>query len=201
MHKILLSYFIILLSLNAKTQFDLTKSISVRNEFTISLPSNWVEIPDRIKLRYSKNSGISIDYGFQPKGDEWFEDAYIVIQKNFDGKISERNIEKNVESFDNARTLKESLEKVENKIKERIGLTIDNEIISKFYDDKRKTYWVFALQKIQGMGSSMSTSILQFTNNGFFQITCVTHTNNFDRDLILYEQIINSFKVDDRIKY
>jgi len=179
----------------------LTKTISVKNEFSISLPSNWVEIPVKTKIEYSKYFGISIDYAFQPKEEDWFEDAYIVIQKNFKGKMSKRTIEKNVKSMDNTKTLKKSLEKVENKLKKRIGYTIENEIISKYYDDKRKIYWMFAYSNIQGMGLSLNISIIQFTENGFFQITCVSHINNFAEDSALYEQIINNFEVSERIIY
>ena len=201
MRKLLVSYFIILISLNARAQFDLTETISVKNEFSISLPSNWVEIPDKIKIEYSKNFSISIDYAFQPKEEHWFEDAYIVIQKNFKGKMSKRTIEKNVKSFDNTKTLKKSMEKVKNKLKNRIGYTIENEILSKHYDDKRKIYWIFVYSNIEGMGPSMNISIVQFTENGFFQITCVSHINNFVEDLALYKQIINNFEVSERIRY
>lgn len=199
--RLLINILFIILSLNAKNEFDLTETISVKNEFSISLPSNWVEIPEKIKIEYSKHFDISIDYAFQPKEENWFEDAYIVIKKNFKGKMSKRTIEKNVKSLDNIKTLKKSMKEVENKLKKRIGYTIENEIISKYYDDKRKIYWIFVYSNIQGMEPSMTISIVQFTENGFFQITCVSHINNIVEDLALYEQIINNFEVSEKIRY
>ena len=160
-----------------------------KNQFAITIPSGWVEMPRDIIDSYEKLLAEAApdlplqhyDYGFQLESSEnWFEYPYILIQIKNSGRIPENDLEK-LEQI--------SLQKEFDKHEKQVGSIASELQAGKMVFDKHhRIVWMGFEMKVVNVGPISGLSAMIPTEKGLIQVSGYS----LRADYPIYDSIFHS---------
>jgi len=157
----------------------------------IYLPSNWVQVPSEVYDSYSDNSGLAMDYAFQPDDCDWFQCSYIGVKHiTKHGKVSIKEMEKNFSSNNN-----EELEKALNNIS-----GVSGDLSGNYYDKQTGIGWMIAEMSYPDYRLMLVSTAIP-TQKGLIQITHASSPETFDNEFMFFKRFIEKVSVNESIKY
>lgn len=175
------------------------------DHFSISLPSNWIEIPIEELEAFSETiyelapntQKQNFKYGFQTdNASYWLEYPYILVQIKKIGRISEK--------FDLNKLQKIIDNKVENIISSNPNLSSvmsDLEFNEPVYDPEKHILWTILSSHVQEVGSVLGILGMYLTEEGFINIACYTKARDFEIYGPICKNIIDSVQLSKEISY
>jgi hypothetical protein len=188
MHKTILIIYLFLISTFTAVSIA-NGSEFHKNGFSISLPDEWVEIPEDVidtteeKLaKLNPNAQMpKADYGFQLSSSKnWFEYPYILIIINNSGRIPESQLKK-LEEY----PFKKVFNETQNELSSIISDLEAGKIV---YDKQAKLMWMRTEANVPPEGLISGISCMVPTETGFIQISGYSLRDNFP----IYEAIFQS---------
>lgn len=165
------------------------------------IPDGWIEYPkdamDELNTRVSQLSGGKVKYeiGFH-KIEEWgYPHFYLQILKNG------RWTEKDLESIVNKEKYNKIVKKTESNLNSLSWEFKNFKVNQSIYDVKRNILLVSLGSTREDSGYVLGVSALILSNYGSVNIAFFSLENNFDNDLVYFNQILESFKFDEGFKY
>ncbi|MFC1558522.1 hypothetical protein ACFL40_04115 [candidate division KSB1 bacterium] len=173
------------------------------NGFSITLPDDWIEIPNDIIAEYIEAiqkvapelPRHNFIYGYQlSETENWFEHPYILIKIDREGRIPEDMLEE-IELLDISKTLKEIYEdKAENIIS---NITFNNTV----YDSINNIIWLKSQENAEDIGLVINFIGSILTDEGFIDIFCYSKEDDYNKYEPLFIDIIKSVVVDEHLRY
>ena len=178
-----------------------------KGHFSLTLPNGWEEIPQNVIEEYVKlmqeqaTESITMNYeaGFQLEDSpEWFTYPYIVIQINQKGKVPEAEFQKYMLSQKG----KETMEKGATEVKEAFPLLINNlKFGESTYDRTKHIFFTKVRINVAYVGNTTGISAICLSKEGYVQINFYSLEQDFQKYLLYFEELINSFKFDKGYEY
>ncbi|MHC4269868.1 MAG: hypothetical protein ACYSWS_06065 [Planctomycetota bacterium] len=205
MNKITLLFMLIFSGLNIPAQaMELKQKYKTDDGFTMYLPENWVEIPNKFLKQYSdKISQLApqigkqvYDYGFQlTHVDTWMTYPYILVQVKRTGRISEEKLGQYKQIND---VFSEQIEEVGDSISNILSNTQLDETL---YDTTNQILWINISFDLQDTGKVNAQIAVKLTEFGVIQVIGYATENTFASFQPLYQEVAKQIRLDDAIKY
>jgi hypothetical protein len=180
-----LSFLIVLLAVEVADADRYTK-----NDFNISFPSGWIEMPRDIIDSYEKEVAKAApdfpmqhyDYGFQLKSSRnWFEYPYILIQVKNSGRIPENEF-KNFEQI--------SLQKDIDKHRKQVGSILSDIQAGKMvFDKQNKVVWMRIEGNVANIGPITGLMCMIPTEKGFIQVYGYSLKSEYSKNESVFRSI------------
>lgn len=205
--KIALSTSILLIFFFANTVISgeqSSRNINTKDDFSITLPTNWIEIPQEEIHTFLKEINetskvklsISIDYGYQRQlMDEWFQHPYIFLMVNKKGRIAEGDL-KNIKKMDSL--LNEELTKVRGYIP---GFILSSKLEEIVYEPDSYILWNLISLYFEGVGTVKQLSATLLTKEGYLMVNCFSKEKDFVHDVDIFQEFIRNITLKDSLKY
>ena len=175
---------------------------SSQTDYTINLPSGWVEIPKDVidsaaqeLRRASKLTNINkYDHAYQMEGgSKWFDYPYILVEVKKIGKATQQDLDK----LEQADPSSES-----DKVKKTFGSFLSSMEIGKMqYDKKSHIIWFKARSDVNDIGTIESLNGIILTSEGCIQIGGYARQKDFAARADVFRNIIEKVTLSDRLKY
>ncbi len=183
---------------------ELPQSFPAGDGFTMHLPENWKPIPKNVLDTYSraiakmapKAEKQSYDYGFQRADTpKWFTYPYILVQVKRSGRIPEEQLEalKRIE-----KAMDDSFAKAKDSLS---SFTSNASIGEPLYDPATHILWTRVAIDVKETGTVRGIVGVILTTEGFIQIACYAKDVDFTEYLPLFETVINTTEISDKMKY
>jgi hypothetical protein len=150
-----------------------SKDFRTKDGFTIHLPDNWIEIPEKVLREYSNRLSDfipelekqSYDYGYQIANlGQWFQYPYILIQVKRVGRLQESDLKK-------YKWLKKSIAEELKTVPEKMGNLVSNAQQSEMvYDSVNQILWMTISMNVKNAGSIKAIIAAKLTEFGLIQI-------------------------------
>jgi len=195
----------ILVAGNLSAEITLSQVFDTRDDFTIRLPTGWVQIPKDAIDAYLKEiaklapqaSRRTIDYGFQlDTSSEWFQHPYIVVQVKKSGRIPDSQL-KSLPKVEVERALQRSAKKAESVLdfvsRAEVGKTL--------YDSAAHILWWQTSAEYADEGKVRILTALILTEQGIIQVMNYALATEFDDYAPLFETIVRNVSISEAIRY
>ena len=194
----------LLIAVNGSAQVELTQAFETTDDFTISLPAGWHEIPKDVLETLTSNlaqlapqAPIQVyDYGFQLDAPpEWFQHPYILVQVRNTGRTRPSELE--------------SMSKIEREMQRGLKETQDSwdSILSEFelgqtlYDPVEQILWVKFSMEVAEVGRVHGLTAAILTEHGAIQVHSYAPAGEFADYTPLFEAISRNVSVSESIQY
>lgn len=175
------------------------KTFYAGNDFQITLPNNWIEIPKLIldshvnSLNKFSDQNKSVDYAYQMiPYDQYFQNPYIAIMIKRVGKVPESE-------FINMKKLDSDDIKDFEAIYKGLGSDLaQSEVI---YDQTNKTQWFSITSYIKGVGNVKSFNAMKLTEYGYIQFSGTASEKESLKYAKIYLKIVQSITLDEKDIY
>jgi hypothetical protein len=172
--------------------------VDAGNDYKLTLPSDWVEIPEDVLDQYEKaileatKINQTYEYGYQSNtATNWFEYPYALVQVNRQGRVPEGQL-KQYEKVESG--FKEGMDKVEAVAGDLLSNAVMGETI---YDQDSHILWSKMSMDISGIGRVKGLIAIKLTEYGTIQFMGYAKEDNFTRYEAIYREIIHSITVQD----
>ncbi|MDL1958104.1 MAG: hypothetical protein LWX01_11380 [Deltaproteobacteria bacterium] len=191
---IIISVVFVLPGIASGTEF--TQRFNAKEDFTLKLPYNWVQIPGEVLDEHSRKlqqaapdaEKLVYDYGFQLSGaGYWLACPYILICLNKTGRIPEGKMKKLTKE-----------KKGSKPIEERISGIPDTEVGEILYDLDDHTLWMTFLADAEKIKGLIATKL---TREGCIQIVCYAEDQDFNEYRKLFEDIVKNICISEDLEY
>lgn len=191
----------------------LEKEFATKHDFTIYLPSGWIEVPrveidrqlDAIYDQYPNVPRETYDYAFQPGSSEyWLEYPYIMIQVRSTGKLTEppekifRSMKAQFVS-----DLQQEFDKMadtttgEGSILESFSL--DGNLVD--WDLGNHVIWMVTRSQVAGVGPVATVMAICLTEKGVMRVGLAVEESDFSHYMPTFREIVNSIQYEPTLKY
>jgi len=177
---------------------------NARDGFSISLPSDWKEIPLDVLKKFSgamaklapNMEEQEYQYGYQLASfDQWLECPYIVIQVQNTGRVAEGQFAKLAQK-------KEIFEREMKTVETNLSLILSQSQMSEpVYDVERHALWIRSEVNVEFVGKVKTLSAALLTEKGTLNIYCFAKESEFPGYAPLFETIANSIQFGEGMKY
>lgn len=198
--KAFMSIIVFLLS----TSIALSENILLKagEDYEISVPNNWIEIPQDILQQYqiavfqTTGQRHEYDYGYQSQDVlNWLEHPYALIQIKRSGRIPEGQL-KNYKKLDSA--FQEGLEE----LKESTGdIFSDMSQGETLYDSNDHVLWSNISMDVTGVGTIQSIVALKLTEYGYIQFMGYSTSDEFSTYSPLFKKMVRSITTSEVDQY
>ncbi len=183
---------------------DLPQTIRTKDDFTISLPADWVAIPKdalddftRALAKLSPKAERQIDdYGFQlPKKKHWLEFPYIIIQVKRIGRVPEAQLK-------SIKRVVQDTKKVMEKEQDSYSAVISNAQVGEtVYEPATHILWTKLSAEVKTTGTVKALLASVLTEKGVIGIYGYAPAADFDKYAPVFEAVARSAVVADNLKY
>lgn len=166
------------------------------NDYKITLPSNWIEIPKDVLEQYEKavrettKQNINFEYGYQPSSSKsWFEYPYALVQVNRGGRLSE-------DQFKEHKKIERGFKEGIDKVKASAGDILSNAKMGEtIYDQDAHILWSKMSMDVSGVGRANGLIAAKLTEYGTIQFMGYAKEEDFAQYEAVYRKTINSITV------
>ncbi len=182
---------------------ELNQEFKTRDGFTMHLPGNWVEIPNKDLKQFSEKIsqlapqiGMPVfDYGFQlTPVDNWGTYPYILIQVIRTRRVSERELTKNKIN----EVVFGNIGELEDKV---VHLLSNPQLGGVLYDTENKILWGNLSLDVQQIGRVNVQIASILTEFGGINVMGYATKDTFSSYQILFQEIARQINLDNSIKY
>ena len=189
---------ICILQLHSFTTTGAENIISAGEDFQISIPSDWIIIPNdnlkQMEMLTLENTGqyVRLDYGYCPNHtDAWNELPYAVIRVNRSGKIQESQLQ-------DSHNMTNELARGAKKADISAGVHISNISTRETkYDDNTKIIWAKNSMNIEDVGKVQAIQSFKLTEFGYVHFMGYTLDDDLETYEPIFENMIKSIKFKD----
>lgn len=170
------------------------KTFETDDDFLITLPDGWVQIPGSVLQAFSeKMDELSpdtprqiYDYGYQMDGDgRWLTYPYVLVQVRPEGRIPSGELAR----YQSKRSHTEDIDRSE----VRFG--------NSTYDKEHQILWSMLTTPAQNGESAKALIAVKLTEHGYIRLTgCATETS-FDEYEKVFRDAFSSLEIDEFIAY
>lgn len=172
-------------------------------EYTILLPSGWIEIPKEVitakvqELKQASKGGATIpnyERAYQmEESSTWFEYPYILVDVNRSGKIPSKDLDK-LDQID--------ISSAKDKLINDFSDLISNAEFGKMHYEKG-SYVAWLKTRFETAGSDVLEGIsgMVLTNEGYIQISGFATQGDFATLIPIVQKMVRTTKISDRLKY
>jgi hypothetical protein len=180
------------------------KTFQTEDQFSITLPDDWIEVPKEVLNAYSESiSNLTpsqpkqvYDYGYQQAGAEnWLIHPYILVQVKNTGRIASGELQQ-------YRKLKSQIEKGVKEIADDLAAILSNTTIgAPVYDEEHTMLWMSMSSEVQEVGTIQATIGVKLTEQGIIQLNGYSKQEEADKFTEIYTHAFANLDVDDSQKY
>lgn len=189
---------------NVSAQIELTQTFETTDDFTISIPEGWHEIPkDALETLTSNLAQLApqaprqvYDCGFQLDAPpEWFQYPYILVQAKKTGRVRESELESmsKVE-----RSMQRGLKETQNSLDSFLS---EAELGKTVYDPDEHILWAMFSMEVAEVGRVRGLTAAILTERGTIQVHSYAHDAEFEDYTPLFEAIARNVSVSESIRY
>jgi len=176
--------------------------VDAGNDYKVTLPHSWVEIPEDILDQYEKaiqeatKQIQTYEYGYQSNtATNWFEYPYALVQVNRKGRVPEGQL-KQYQKIESG--FKEGMDKVEAAASDLLSNAAMGETV---YDQDSHILWSKMSIDVSGIGRVKGLIAIKLTEFGTIQFMGYAKEDNFTHYEAIYRKIVHSITVQDSEKY
>ena len=187
-------------------------TFNTRDDFEISLPAGWVQIPKNVLNEYFKELQVlspglikdyfDYDYGFQRNAlTEGLSYPYILIQVKNSGRIPEAQL-KSVSSVENA--IQESIKGATKQASQSIQSMFTSSHIEtgkSVYDSDLHIFWTQMESSVPGVGKVKAIIAMLLTERGVLNVLCYARSEEYEGYLPLFEKIVKGISFSETLRY
>lgn len=182
----------------------LPQTVETSDNFTMSLPAEWIQIPRDVLDAYMKKMAElapqapkqTFEYGFQLKTPAgWFHYPYMLVQVRNIGRVPEAEL-KSLPRVENA--LREGIKQAETGAK---SLCAEMSVNKTYYDSDSHILWTQVSTEVVNVGTVRGVMAMILTERGIIQVMCYARSAEFEQYAPMFEEIARNVRVGETIRY